>query len=201
MWGLIEKADHGLFDLINRDGQTDFFDILMPILSNLNYFLVPFGLLLIFLLVKKNVKLRVLAISILLLILVSDNLSTLVLKKMFNRPRPYHSVSNVHMYYRFTEKWSTTPQLKEKVYGKSHSMPSNHATNMFAIAILLSFYFRRFWPVFYLIALFVGYSRIYLGDHFPLDVFVGAVAGTLIGLLFALTSKRVVRMVEEKIGT
>ncbi len=201
MWGLIEKADHGLFDLINRDGQTDFFDILMPILSNLNYFLVPFGLLLIFLLVKKNVKLRVLAISILLLILVSDNLSTLVLKKMFNRPRPYHSVSNVHMYYRFTEKWSTTPQLKEKVYGKSHSMPSNHATNMFAIATLLSFYFRRFWPVFYLIALFVGYSRIYLGDHFPLDVFVGAVAGTLIGLLFALTSKRVVRMVEEKIGT
>jgi undecaprenyl-diphosphatase len=201
MWGLIEKADHGLFDLINRDGQTDFFDILMPILSNLNYFLVPFGLLLIFLLVKKNVKLRVLAISILLLILVSDNLSTLVLKKMFNRPRPYHSVSNVHMYYRFTEKWSTTPQLKEKVYGKSHSMPSNHATNMFAIATLLSFYFRRFWPVFYLIALFVGYSRIYLGDHFPLDVFVGAVAGTLIGLLFALTSKRVVRMVEGKIGT
>ncbi len=201
MWGLIEKADHGLFDLINRDGQTDFFDILMPILSNLNYFLVPFGLLLIFLLVKKNVKLRVLAISILLLILVSDNLSTLVLKKMFNRPRPYHSVSNVHMYYRFTEKWSTTPQLKEKVYGKSHSMPSNHAINMFAIATLLSFYFRRFWPVFYLIALFVGYSRIYLGDHFPLDVFVGAVAGTLIGLLFALTSKRVVRMVEEKIGT
>ncbi len=201
MWRLIEKADHGLFDLINRDGQTDFFDILMPILSNLNYFLVPFGLLLIFLLVKKNVKLRVLAISILLLILVSDNLSTLVLKKMFNRPRPYHSVSNVHMYYRVTEKWSTTPQLKEKVYGKSHSMPSNHATNMFAVAILLSFYFRRFWPVFYLIALFVGYSRIYLGDHFPLDVFVGAVAGTLIGLLFALTSKRVVRMVEEKIGT
>ena len=201
MWGLIEKADHGLFDLINRDGQTDFFDILMPILSNLNYFLVPFGLLLIFLLVKKNVKLRVLAISILLLILVSDNLSTLVLKKMFNRPRPYHSVSNVHMYYRFTEKWSTTPQLKEKVYGKSHSMPSNHAINMFAIATLLSFYFRRFWPVFYLIALFVGYSRIYLGDHFPLDVFVGAVAGTLIGLLFALAGKRVVRMVEEKIGT
>ncbi len=201
MWGLIEKADHGLFYLINRDWQTDFFDILMPILSNLNYFLVPFGLLLIFLLVKKNVKLRVLAISILLLILVSDNLSTLVLKKMFNRPRPYHSVSNVHMYYRVTKEWSTTPQLKEKVYGKSHSMPSNHATNMFAIATLLSFYFRRFWPVFYLIALFVGYSRIYLGDHFPLDVFVGAVAGTLIGLLFALTSKRVVRMVEEKIGT
>lgn len=201
MWRLIEKADHGLFYLINRDGQTDFFDILMPILSNLNYFLVPFGLLLIFLLVKKNVKLRVLAISILLLILISDNLSTLVFKKMFDRPRPYHSVSNVHMYYRVTKKWSTTPQLKEKVYGKSHSMPSNHATNMFAIAILLSFYFRRFWPVFYFIALLVGYSRIYLGDHFPLDVFVGAVAGTLIGLLFALASKRVIGMVEEKIGT
>jgi len=201
MWRLIEKADHGLFYLINRDGQTDFFDILMPILSNLNYFLVPFGLLFIFLLVKKNVKLRVLAISILLLILVSDNLSTLVLKKMFNRPRPYHSVSNVHMYYRITKKWSTTPQLKEKVYGKSHSLPSNHATNMFAIATLLSFYFRRFWPVFYLIALIVGYSRIYLGDHFPLDVFVGAVAGTLIGLLFALASKRVIGRVEEKIGT
>jgi undecaprenyl-diphosphatase len=201
MRGLIEKADHGLFYLINRDWQIDFFDFLMPILSNLNYFIVTFGLLLIFLLVKKNVKLRVLAISILLLILVSDNLCTLVLKKMFNRPRPYHSVSNIHMYYRFTKEWSTTPQLKEKVYGKSHSLPSCHATNIFAVAILLSFYFKRFWPVFYLIALLVGYSRVYLGDHFPLDVFVGGVAGTLSGLLFALVSKRVIGMVKEKIRT
>ena len=198
MWDLIEKADHGLFYLINRDGQTDFFDILMPIFSNLNYFVVPFGLVFIFLLVKKNVKLRVLAFTILLLILVSDNLCTLVFKEIFNRPRPYHSISNVHMYYRVSKKWSTTPQLKEKVYGKSHSLPSCHATNMFAIAILLSFYFRQFWPVFYLIALLVGYSRIYLGDHFPLDVFAGGVAGTLTGLLFVLASKRVIGMVEKK---
>ncbi|MFQ5484900.1 MAG: phosphatase PAP2 family protein [Desulfobacterales bacterium] len=198
MWQLIEKADIDLFYLINRGGQNAFFDSVMPILSNFSYFFVPFVLLIICLLLKSDIKYRVVAISMLLLILSSDLLCDRVLKPAFNRPRPFHTVSNVHLYYRVTKTWSMTAELKEKVYGKSNSFPSGHATNIFAVAILLSVYFRRFWPLFYLIALFVGYSRVYLGAHFPLDVLAGGITGTLTGLLFIWFSSNVIRVFEHK---
>jgi membrane-associated phospholipid phosphatase len=68
----------------------------------------------------------------------------------------------------------------------NRSFPSGHTTTAFAMFSLLAFDNRRLrWQIlFFLLALAVGYSRIYLGHHFFEDVFVGASLGFLSSFFF-----------------
>ncbi len=62
-----------------------------------------------------------------------------------------------------------------------HSFPSGHATSAFALAATLGFAVKNknYSILFLLIAALVGYSRIYLGQHFMNDVLVGSIIGML----------------------
>ena len=66
------------------------------------------------------------------------------------------------------------------------SFPSGHTSIAFTYALLMSFLLQRiFWTfAFPLIAFFVGYSRVYLAQHFVTDVF----AGIVVGMASALTA-------------
>ena len=196
----IEKIDIQLFYVINRSGQNAFLDVFMPIMSDVTLFYIPMALGLAFLLIKNNAKFRVAAVVLLLVIASSENLSSAFLKPIFARPRPYHSVSEVHLYDRMAKTWSVTPPLAQVVRGESHSLPSSHATNIFAGAFFLSFFFRKMWPFFYLIAFLVGYSRVYLGVHFPFDVAAGAVAGTACGMVYAWPAQSLIAFIRRKIA-
>jgi undecaprenyl-diphosphatase len=62
------------------------------------------------------------------------------------------------------------------------SFPSGHSTVAFACALVLSLSVSRFrWALFALAAL-IGFSRVYVGVHYPFDVLAGAVLGLAIGL-------------------
>ncbi len=60
------------------------------------------------------------------------------------------------------------------------SFPSGHTNAAFSAAGLLIGLFGSIYWVALIPAFFVGYSRIYLGVHFPLDVLVGALIGFLL---------------------
>ena len=66
------------------------------------------------------------------------------------------------------------------------SFPSAHAAFSFMMAILLAAWFPRYRVIFFIIAGFIGWTRIYLGVHYPTDVVVGTLLGYGITKLFLL---------------
>lgn len=89
------------------------------------------------------------------------------------------------------------------------SFPSGHTASIFALVAFLSLASgNRYWTVlFTIIALLVGYSRIYLLQHFLLDVTGGAILGSAVSIstYMAFANQRVpawmkgrIRLVREK---
>ncbi len=93
---------------------------------------------------------------------------------------------------RFRPSWDPTlvneagERLVRLIAGKSsqHGFPSGHATSSFGLAVLSSLLYRRRCYTIYIFAwaALVSYSRVYLGQHFPIDITCGAILGTLFAL-------------------
>ncbi len=119
-------------------------------------------------------------------VLISDGVGNYAFKKTIQRPRP-------------AETQGLTVQVRAPFGG--YSFVSNHATNMFSLAAFLSIIFPTVAVPVYAIATLVGYSRVYSGVHFPLDVICGALLGMLIGYMFAKLCQRAMARLDAKEAT
>ena len=61
--------------------------------------------------------------------------------------------------------------------GGKWSMPSNHASNMFALATIISYFYSNQKHIIYFLAIIISFSRVYVGVHYPLDVITGSLIG------------------------
>jgi membrane-associated phospholipid phosphatase len=67
----------------------------------------------------------------------------------------------------------------------NHSFPSGHAAAAFTMFLLMSFFFnnKSLTAVFFILALLVAISRVYLFQHFLIDVWVGSFCGVVFGTI------------------
>ncbi len=159
------SLDARIFHLINRSLQNPLFDLLMPILSTKRYFLLPAAVLILMLVLWGGRRMWVVLAVAVAAVVLSD-LGTNLLKASLQRTRPCHVIQDVHLLAGCT---------------RSFSLPSNHASNMFALATVGWTGLRRWRWVIPLLAAGVAYSRVYLGVHYPTDVLAGAVWGGGVG--------------------
>jgi undecaprenyl-diphosphatase len=86
------------------------------------------------------------------------------------------------------------PQIEPLYVVHSSSFPAGHAATAFAGATLLSYVTPRAAPGFVLLAIAIGFSRVYVGVHYPGDVAAGALIGAAVAVgaivLVSWASKR-----------
>lgn len=160
-----ESVDRSLFVFLNQKFQNPFLDWFMPFmtdLKNFTFLLIALGAWIVW---KERRAGLVFLAFVGLTLLVTDQISSHVLKDWVGRVRPCHTLTNIHL---LTE------------CNTSFSFPSSHAVNIFAAAYFLSQFFRPLKPLFYGVAAIVSFSRIYIGIHYPLDVVGGAALGLTI---------------------
>ena len=71
------------------------------------------------------------------------------------------------------------------------SFPSGHTAVSFAAATAIYAINKKWGIVAYIFAVVMGFSRLYLGVHFPLDVFCGAIVGTVAAKLVLFLAKKI----------
>ncbi len=167
--------DTSLFLLINKGLKNPFFDLIMPFITSMPFLLfAPFVL---FFIASRRVKTKD-TFSVLLICAASVGLTdgtSSIVKTLFERLRPCHTIAGVNLL---------------AGCGESFSFPSNHASNAFALAGALVYFFKKAaiknvkllnLSLFFIAAL-IAFSRVYVGVHYPSDVIFGALLGTLASL-------------------
>lgn len=130
-------------------------------------------------------KALVLLVSVALMITATDQLAN-AFKYGFERLRPCYDPELEGLF-----------RLVKASCGGKFGYFSAHAANSFALALFFTLGFTKYLkplPVFlFLWASMVAYSRVYIGVHFPLDVFTGILVGSLNAAVFYAIFSRAVR--------
>ena len=165
--------DYRIFRAINQfAGRYRLFDMIMVTISQKVRYL--FVILLIFMWFRNNFYKKVTlyaGISIVVTLLFNC-----LIKLFYFKPRPFLKFW-VHL----------LPPSPSK---KNSSFPSKHTTLAFAAATSVFFYKRLLGSIMFIFAFLAGFSRIWMGQHFPMDIVGSAFLGSFISIVVYI-SKRV----------
>jgi undecaprenyl-diphosphatase len=159
--------DEHTFRVLNEDWVNPTLDRFMPFITNGSNYNVPLlaaAIILIFIGRLRGVRFVVLAI---LSVVIADAIGTYVFKYSLVRPRPCMALEDIRLLVGCTN---------------LPSFPSNHAVNSSVLATLAILYKPWCWLPAAALVLFIGFSRIYVGVHYPLDILGGCVLGVVVAL-------------------
>lgn len=170
---MTESIDISLLELFNGSNSS-FFDALMLTLTS-GYTWIPLYLALLYLVIYNSETMSHILLVVgccLLCVLLSGGLCDYVVKPLVCRPRPIND-----------------PQLSGMFVTACQSIPkdfsffSSHAANTISLTVFFSLLVRngKLFVAMLLWSLTNCYTRMYLGLHYPSDILVGLLWGTLVG--------------------
>lgn len=162
----IQHGDTFLLKRINTSLKCKALDTIMPLASYLasNFSLVTFCL---FTELNPNPFVRLLELKCTISLILST-IAAQIFKKAVSRIRPFLMMNDLNI---------------KKIGIDEYSFPSGHTTAAFTLCVMISLFYPFVTFLLLLLASLVGISRIYLGVHYPSDVFTGAILGTITSFL------------------
>ena len=160
----------------NLRGVLDGFWVFITHLGDGGYLWIAIGVAL--LLFKKT---RAVGISVLLALLINLCITNISLKNIIARPRPFY----------------VNPELMTLIkHPSSFSFPSGHTSGSFTAALVLFHLMpKKIGVPAVVLATMIGFSRMYVGVHYPTDV----LGGIVVGIIASTVAILVVRFVKEKV--
>ncbi len=170
IFGFIQKLDFTLLFFFNSTLSNPFFDTIFPIITNAKNWFIPIIFFYFILITKYKKKGLIIFLLTLICVIITDAISAQLLKPFFARIRPSHELyDNINL-------------LIGK--GGRYSFPSNHAANTMALVFITNFFLNQSFKYLFPISLIIGFSRVYVGVHYPFDVVFGFFVGFIISKIF-----------------
>ena len=169
IWSASQRLDTRIFTLLNMRGYPKWLDRFMWVTTQLGNTLAAFiAALLLYILDYRRLAIEIIFGSLTLWLLVET------IKMLSNRERPFIALDNTRIIGR-----------REK----GNSFPSGHTAQIFFLMTLIIHGFKLGMGeslALYSVAALVGFTRIYIGAHYPRDVIAGIVLGSVWGILATL---------------
>ncbi|MFZ1329889.1 MAG: phosphatase PAP2 family protein [Chitinophagaceae bacterium] len=174
-WQKLVQWDQYLFEKINSDWSNPFLDAVMPFLRNSIHWMPLYLFVLVFVLANFKIKGLWWVVFFLCTIALTDMTGTYVFKHEFERLRPCNDPALAdHL------------RLLLKQCSGGYSFVSNHAANHFGMGTFFFITFRHILKNWVWLGLFwaglIAYAQVYVGVHYPMDVFAGGLLGLAFGI-------------------